>query len=161
MGGFDIILCGKQAIDGDTGQVGPGIAVQLDVTPLTYVSKILLLEPKPEPGMIEVERMLDEGREIVQARLPVLLTVVKDINEPRLATISDVRRAVRMQIPTWTAADLTGADPGMLGLNGSPTRVVKIGSPPGRAGTVEMIHADSVDQAASALVEKLLAEKIL
>jgi electron transfer flavoprotein beta subunit len=161
MGGFDIILCGKQAIDGDTGQVGPGIAVQLDVTPLTYVSKILLLEPKPEPGMIEVERMLDEGREIVQARLPVLLTVVKDINEPRLATISDVRRAVRMQVPTWTAADLTGADPGMLGLNGSPTRVVKIGSPPGRAGTVEMIHADSVDQAASALVEKLLAEKIL
>jgi len=161
MGGFDIILCGKQAIDGDTGQVGPGIAVQLAVTPLTYVSKILLLEPDPEPVRIEVERMLDEGREIVQARLPVLLAVVKDINQPRLATIADVRRAVRMQVPTWTAADLPGADPGMLGLNGSPTRVVKIGSPPGRAGMVEMLRGDSVDQAASALVEKLLAEKIL
>jgi electron transfer flavoprotein alpha/beta subunit len=161
LGAFDIILCGKQAIDGDTGQVGPGIAVQLAVTALTYVSKINRLEIEPAPGFIEVERVLDEGRETLQARLPVLLTVVKDINIPRLSTISDIRRAVQMRIPTWTAADLPGADPKKLGLDGSPTRVVTICSPPGRGATVEMIPADRVDEAASALVEKILARNVL
>ena len=81
MGDFNIILCGKQAIDGDTGQVGPGIASQLGITQLTYVFKIIKLEP--ESGTITVERLLEEGREIVETKLPVLLTVVKDINHPR------------------------------------------------------------------------------
>ena len=161
VGAVDIILCGKQAIDGDTGQVGPGIAVQLGITTLTYVSRIHRVEPEPAPGVIEVERSLDEGREIVETRLPALLTVVKDINIPRLAAIADVRRAVRMPIPTWTAADLPGVDPRMLGLEGSPTRVVKIASPPGRALSAEMIPADSADQAASELAEKLVAAKVL
>jgi electron transfer flavoprotein beta subunit len=161
VGAVDIILCGKQAIDGDTGQVGPGIAVQLGITTLTYVSRIHRVEPEPAPGVIEVERSLDEGREIVLTRLPALLTVVKDINIPRLAAIADVRRAVRMPIPTWTAADLPGVDPRKLGLEGSPTRVVKIASPPVRATAAEMIPADSADQAASELVEKLVAAKVL
>ena len=161
LGAFDIVLCGKQAIDGDTGQVGPGIAVQLAVPALTYVSKINRVELAPAPGAIEVERVLDEGRETLLAALPVLLTVVKDINIPRLTTIADIRRAVRMKIPTWTAADLAGADPAKLGLDGSPTRVVTICSPPGRAGTVDMIPADNAERAASVLVEKLLAENIL
>jgi electron transfer flavoprotein beta subunit len=161
LGAFDIVLCGKQAIDGDTGQVGPGIAVQLAVPALTYVSKINRVELAPAPGAIEVERVLDEGRETLLAALPVLLTVVKDINIPRLTTIADIRRAVRMKIPTWKAADLAGADPAKLGLDGSPTRVVTICSPPGRAGTVDMIPADNAERAASVLVEKLLAENIL
>jgi electron transfer flavoprotein beta subunit len=161
VGAVDIILCGKQAIDGDTGQVGPGIAVQLGITTLTYVSRIHRVEPEPAPGVIEVERSLDEGREIVETRLPALLTVVKDINIPRLAAIADVRRAVRMPIPTWTAADLPGVDPRKLGLEGSPTRVVKIASPPVRATAAEMIPADSADQAASELAEKLVAAKVL
>ncbi len=161
VGAVDIILCGKQAIDGDTGQVGPGIAVQLGITTLTYVSRIHRVEPEPAPGVIEVERSLDEGREIVETRLPALLTVVKDINIPRLAAITDVRRAVRMPIPTWTAADLPGVDRRMLGLEGSPTRVVKIASPPVRATAAEMIPADSPDQAASELAEKLVAAKVL
>ena len=161
VGAVDIILCGKQAIDGDTGQVGPGIAVQLGITTLTYVSRIHRVEPEPAPGVIEVERSLDEGREIVETRLPALLTVVKDINIPRLAAIVDVRRAVRMPIPTWTAADLPGVDPRKLGLEGSPTRVVKIASPPVRATAAEMIPADSADEAASELAEKLVAAKVL
>jgi electron transfer flavoprotein beta subunit len=160
-GSFDIILCGKQAIDGDTGQVGPGIAVQLGITPLTYVSKIHSLEFEPSPGTIVVERTLDEGREITEARLPVLMTVVKDINVPRLATIADIHRAVRIKILTWTAADLPGIDSQKLGLNGSPTRVVKIASPPLRAVKVDMINADSVDLAASILVGKLFDSKVL
>ena len=160
-GPFDLILCGRQAIDGDTGQVGPGIAVQLGITALAYVSRILRLEPDPAPGVIEVERTLDEGRETVRAPLPALLTVMKDINVPRLASISDVRRAVKAQIPTWTAADLPGIDAEKLGVSGSPTRVVQISSPPGRAAAAEMIPADNVERAASVLVEKLLAAKIL
>jgi electron transfer flavoprotein beta subunit len=161
LGAFDIVLCGKQAIDGDTGQVGPGIAVQLAVPALTYVSKIIRVETEPAPGTIVVERVLDECRETLQTSRPALLTVVKDINIPRLSTITDIRRAVRTTIPTWTAADLAGADPKKLGLDGSPTRVNAICSPPGRSGTVEMIPGDNADEAASALVERILAENIL
>jgi len=85
MGEFDIILCGKQAIDGDTGQVGPGLASQLGITQLTYVFKIVRLDPGT--GTIAVERLLEEGREIVEAKLPALLTVVKNINQPRSTSL--------------------------------------------------------------------------
>lgn len=158
-GVFDVILCGKQAIDGDTGQVGPGIARQLGVTQLTYVFKIQKLEP--ETRTIAVERLLEEGREVVETKLPVLLTVVKDINQPRYPTFLGIRRATKMQIPTWGAADLGDVDASKLGLKGSPTQVVKIFSPPKREGKVDLISADSVDQAAATLADKLLAEKVI
>jgi electron transfer flavoprotein beta subunit len=159
LGEFDIVLCGKQAIDGDTGQVGPGIASQLGITQLTYVFKIVELEPKA--GTIKVERLLEEGREIVEARLPALLTVVKDINQPRSATLFHIRRASSLVIPTWTAADLPGADLSKLGLKGSPTQVIKIFSPPKREGALDMIKADSVELSAAILADKIIAEKIL
>jgi len=159
LGAFDVILCGKQAIDGDTGQVGPGIARQLGVTQLTYVFKIQKLEP--ETRTIAVERLLEEGREVVETKLPVLLTVVKDINQPRYPTFLGIRRATKMQIPTWGAADLGDVDPTKLGLKGSPTQVVKIFSPPKREGKVDLISADSFDQAAATLADKLLAEKVI
>jgi len=159
LGAFDVILCGKQAIDGDTGQVGPGIARQLGVTQLTYVFKIQKLEP--EARTIAVERLLEEGREVVEARLPVLLTVVKDINQPRYPTFLGIRRATKMQIPVWGAADLADVDTSKLGLKGSPTQVVKIFSPPKREGKVDMISADSLDQAAAILADKLVAEKVI
>jgi electron transfer flavoprotein beta subunit len=158
-GAFDVILCGKQAIDGDTGQVGPGIARQLGVTQLTYVFKIQKLEP--ETRTIAVERLLEEGREVVETKLPVLLTVVKDINQPRYPTFLGIRRATKMQIPTWGVADLGDVDASKLGLKGSPTQVVKIFSPPKREGTVDLINADSVDQAAATLADKLLAEQVI
>ena len=159
LGEFNIILCGKQAIDGDTGQVGPGIASQLCITQLTYVFKIIKLEP--EVGMITVERLLEEGREIVEAKLPALLTVVKDINQPRSATLFHIRRASKLLIPIWTAADLPGADPSKLGLKGSPTQVIKIFSPPKREGVLDLIKADGVDKSAAILADKIIAEKVL
>jgi electron transfer flavoprotein beta subunit len=159
LGEFNIILCGKQAIDGDTGQVGPGIASQLGITQLTYVFKIIKMEP--EIGKITVERLLEEGREIVEARLPALLTVVKDINQPRATTLFHIRRAAQLQIPTWTADDLPGADLSKLGLKGSPTQVVKISSPPQHEGVLDLIKADSVEQSAAILADKIIAEKIL
>jgi len=159
LGEFNIILCGKQAIDGDTGQVGPGIASQLGITQLTYVFKIINLEPKA--GTIIVERLLEEGREIVEAKLPALLTVVKDINQPRSATLFHIRRASKLLIPTWTAADLPGADLSKLGLKGSPTQVIKIFSPPKREGVLDLIKTDSVEQSAAILADKIIAEKVL
>lgn len=159
MGEFDIILCGKQAIDGDTGQVGPGIASQLGITQLTYVFKIIKLEP--QTGTITVERLLEEGREIVEAKLPALLTVVKDINQPRSSTLFHMRRASKLFIPTWTAADLPGADPSKLGLTGSPTQVIKIFSPPKREGVLDLITTDNIEQSAAILADKIIAEKIL
>ncbi|MEM4724281.1 MAG: hypothetical protein QXP01_04660, partial [Candidatus Hadarchaeum sp.] len=108
-----------------------------------------------------VERLLEEGREVVETKLPALLTVVKDINQPRYPTFLGIRRATRMQIPVWGATDLPGIDPSKLGLKGSPTQVVRVFNPPKREGKVEIIQADTVDEAASILADKLLAEKVI
>jgi len=161
LGPFDLILCGRQAIDGDTGQVGPGIARQLDITQLTYVFKVLELDP--EGRSIRVERLLEEGREIVEAPLPALLTVLKDINQPRAPTFMGMRRARRARIPVWSASDLIeeGADGRHFGLEGSPTRVVRAFTPPQREGQAEVIEASDAIEAANALVERLLAEKVI
>ena len=158
-GEFDIILCGKQAIDGDTGQVGPGIARHLDISQLTYVFKIRHIDP--ETRALVVERLLEEGREVVETLLPALLTVVKDINQPRYPSFMGIRRATRMDIPVWTAADLPDADTSKFGLNGSPTQVVRIFGPPQRDGSVELITVDNPDDAAATLADKLLAEQVI
>ncbi len=155
---FDLVICGRQAIDGDTGQVGPGLAAQLGISQLTYVSKISAVDF--EAGSIEVERLVEEGRELAKSPLPCLLTVVKDINEPRYPTILGMRRSSKAVIPVWTAADIE-ASPDLVGLNGSPTRVVNIAPPPRREGKCELVQADSPEQAAELLAERLLAEKII
>lgn len=159
LGPFDIIFCGRQAIDGDTGQVGPGIARQLKINQLTYVCKIQHIDF--DKGEIRVERLLEEGREVVESRLPALLTVVKDINQPRYPTFKGIRRASRMEYPIWTAKDLEGANPAHFGLDGSPTRVVRVFTPPPRSGQTEIIQGETVQEQAAKLVEKLLAEKII
>ncbi|HUN55017.1 MAG TPA: electron transfer flavoprotein subunit beta/FixA family protein [Smithella sp.] len=159
MGEFDIIICGRQAIDGDTGQVGPGLARQLGINQLTYISKIKEIDPSGKT--ITVERLLEEGREIVEAGLPALITVVKDINQPRLATVANIRKASRIKIKVMSAADLTGVDVNRLGINGSPTKVIKIFSPPKREGILELIKADNINEAAIQLVDRIMAEKIL
>ena len=97
----------------------------------------------------------------MEARLPALLTVVKDINQPRAATLFHIRRAAQLQIPTWTAADLPGVELSKLGLSGSPTQVIRISSPPKREGVLNLIKTDSVEQSAAILADKIIAEKIL
>lgn len=158
IGDFDVILCGRQAIDGDTGQVGPGIATQLGINQLTYVCKIQDIDF--EKKAIRVERLVEEGREVVNSALPCLLTVVKDINQPRYPTFMGIRRAAKMQIPTWKAAEM-GVNQDLIGLTGSPTKVVKVFSPPAREGECDLVGADSPEQAAELLADKLLAEKII
>ena len=120
---------GRQAIDGDTGQVGPGVAENLDISHVTDIRKI----EEIADGRIVVERLLEEGYARIAARLPVVLTVVKEINTPRLPSLKGKLAAKKAEIPVLKAADI-GADVERLGLNGSPTQVMKIFTPPKPGG---------------------------
>lgn len=149
---FDIILCGKQASDGDTAQVGPGIATQLDIPQVTYVKKIDNVDNK----FAQVERMTEEGFEVVKTSLPCLLTVVKEINEPRIPSLKGRMKAKKAEITTWKAIDLD-VDESQLGLTGSPTWVSKIFTPPPRPKG-EIFDGDP-NEATDKLVE-MLKERI-
>jgi electron transfer flavoprotein beta subunit len=129
IGDFDLIICGKQAVDGDTAQVGPGIAVQLDIPQIAFVKTIREISPEK----IVAERMTEEGYEVLEGPLPVLITVVKGINEPRLASLRGVMQSKKAQIKVWGEKDLN-VENQRLGLTGSPTWVEKIFSPPPRSG---------------------------
>jgi electron transfer flavoprotein beta subunit len=117
---------GKQAIDGDTGQVGPGVAEHLGLVHITDIRKI---EKIVEDTDIYLERLLEDGFVRIKAKLPVVLTVVKEINEPRLPSLRGKMNAKKAEISVWGAEDL-GVDAGRIGLNGSPTQVMKIFTPP-------------------------------
>ncbi len=123
-GAFDLILCGERATDGDTGQVGPGIAAWLGLPVVTYVSRILECGPRA----VVVRRMIEEGYETLEAELPCVLTVVKEAAYPRLPTLRGKQRARAATVPVWGPEDI-GAPAESLGLKGSPTRVVKVESP--------------------------------
>jgi electron transfer flavoprotein beta subunit len=156
IGGVDLVICGKQAIDGDTAQVGPGIATRLGMPQLTYVSKVKEIDLTGKK--IVVERMLENGREIVQSTLPALITVVKDINEPRLPSLLGIKKAAKAQIPTLTAKDIA-VDENRIGLKGSPTWVTKIFSPEARGGG-EVLKGE-VTEVVPLLVNKLMDSKLI
>lgn len=138
-GDFDVILCGKQASDGDTAQVGPGISTHLDIPQVTYVKKIEQISG----STAKVERMTEEGYDVVETPLPCLFTVVKEINTPRLPSLKGMMRAKSAKIIKWTADDIE-ADPAALGLDGSPTHVIKIFMPEPRKGG-EMLKGATAD----------------
>jgi electron transfer flavoprotein beta subunit len=148
IGTYDLILCGKQASDGDTAQVGPGIATHLDLPQITYVRKV----EKIDGGQIVAQRLLDSGHEVIESPLPCLLTVVKEINEPRLPSLKGKMAAKKATIAKWTAADI-GTEQGKTGLEGSPTKVVRIFTPEPRKGGE--IFAGEPDAVVPKLVEKL------
>ena len=148
IGDFDLILCGNQASDGDTGQVGPGIAAHLDLPQITYVRKIKEIDGKH----LVAERLLEDGYEVIHAPLPCLLTVVKEINEPRFPTLKGKIAARKAEIARWTAEHIR-ADRSKIGLDGSPTRVVKIFSPPTR--TKGEILTGGKEEVASKLIARL------
>jgi len=151
MGAFDLILCGKQASDGDTAQVGPGISTHLDIPQVTYVKKIEEIKDKS----MRVERMMEEGYEIIETPLPALLTVVKEINEPRLPSLKGMMRAKSTKISVWSQKELY-LDPQQIGLCGSPTQVIKIFTPPPRKGG-QILQGD-VQEIVEKLVELLKGE---
>jgi len=155
IGNVDIIICGKQAIDGDTAQVGPEMAEHLDLTQVTYVAKIESIDG----NIIRVQREHEEGYEVIDAQMPVLLTVVKSINEPRTPTVKGVMKANRKEITTWTVDDIV-VKASAIGLKGSPTQVRKIFTPERRVQG-ELIQADTPREAAATLVSRLVEAKII
>lgn len=146
LGGCDLVICGRQSSDGDTAQVGPEMAQMLNLPFIAYVAQI----QEAAPGRLRVKRMIDEGYEIVETSLPAVLTVTKEINQPRLPSLRGLARAKSAKIPVWGAADI-GLEPSRVGLAGSYTQVVKIFSPQ-RQKKAEMLAGDAPQQ-----VEDLLA----
>ena len=114
------MICGKQAIDGDTAQVGPGIAAHLGWAQATYV--MALSEFRPESFV--AKRMHEDGYDLAEVSFPAVITVVKDINQPRVPTLKGRLAAQKVEIPVWKAETI-GAEIEKIGLDGSPTRVVK------------------------------------
>lgn len=148
LGEYALILCGKQASDGDTAQVGPGIAAHLDLPQITYVRKIEELAP----DRVLAERLMETGYEVVESPLPCLLTVVKEINEPRLPSLKGKLAAKKAQVTVWKAADL-GCAPDKIGLKGSPTNVVRIFTPPPRTGS--LVFKGEPEEMVALAVEKI------
>lgn len=131
IGKYDIIFAGRQAIDGDTAQVGPQIAEKLNIPQITYVQNFEI-----EGNNIRVERQLEDGYEIVESSMPVLLTAVKELNEPRYMYVDKIDKAFEKDIKVWTAQDLN-LESDQIGLKASPTKVFKSFTPePRKEGVI-------------------------
>ncbi len=153
IGVYDLVMAGKQAIDGDTAQVGPETADMLGVPFVAYIRKI----EQVQGNKMVVERLMDEGYDVVETSLPAVITVVKEINTPRLPSLKGKMKAKSLKVTTWSAKDV-GADENKIGLKGSPTQVVRI-FPPAPRGGREMLSGSIEDQVAA--VAKKLKEQSL
>jgi electron transfer flavoprotein beta subunit len=154
MKNYDLVVCGRQTIDGDTGQVGPELAEMLDAPFISYVSKV----EEITGNIIRVRRMVEDGYETIEATLPAVITVVKEINTPRLPSLRGMTKAKSAQIPTWTAQDID-IEKNKAGLAGSATQVIKVFFPQ-REHHAEMLKGDPEVQV-NALIEKLREAKLI
>jgi electron transfer flavoprotein beta subunit len=155
LGPFDIILGGKQAIDGDTGQTTTSIAEHLGVNRVSYA-----LDIKMEGDKCIVKRQTEEGVEVVESELPILCTLTKESNKPRYATIRGKLDSLKAEIEEITLADMPDMDTTKIGLKGSPTRV-KATFTPKRQANCEMMEVINPNETAKDLVCKLLEAKLL
>ncbi|HET6377121.1 MAG TPA: electron transfer flavoprotein subunit beta/FixA family protein [Methylocella sp.] len=149
-----MVFTGKQTIDGDTAQVGPGIAKRLGLHQLTYVSRIAEIDPAGR--RITVERRAEGGVQVLSTRLPALITILEGVNEIRRGTLDDAYRAARAKIVTWSAADAGIADFSKCGLRGSPTIVKKVFAPAPRSEKAYQIPAGELSM--EAIAEKTMQE---
>lgn len=155
-GKFDIIFCGKQAIDGDTAQVGPEIAEHLDYPQVTYAHEAFV-----EGDTVKVKKEVDDGFEIIAVKTPCVITVTKPNFEPRYPTIKSKMAANRKEIPLIAFADLEGMiDSTRIGLKGSPTKVKKTFTPDVKTGGV-IINEDTNEESAKKLFDMLVTDKVL
>lgn len=154
-GKFDIIFCGKQAIDGDTAQVGPEIAEHLDLPQVTYA-----VEADVDGDTVKVKKEVEDGFEIIGAKMPCVVTVTKPSFDPRYPSIKSKMAANRKEIATIAFADLTDIDSTRIGLKGSPTKVKKTFTPPVKSGGITIKEETGADSAKK-LAEKLAADGIL
>ncbi|MBN1257655.1 MAG: electron transfer flavoprotein subunit beta/FixA family protein [Planctomycetes bacterium] len=149
IGDVDLVICGKQAIDGDTAQVGPGIAAHLDLPQATNASAM----GEVTDTTANVTRMHEDGYDICEVDLPAVVTVVKDINSPRIPSLKGRMAARKAVITVWNEEDIS-ADPKLLGLDGSPTRVVETNPPPARHSNTMVIEGEP-QECAKKLVHEL------
>ena len=149
---FDLVMSGKVAIDGETGQVPPGLAVRFNIPIVSNVTKIVNLDL--DSKTIEVKHRFDDGIETVKAKLPAVLTITEEANKPRKFTIDGMLKAERTKIDVWNKNTIQ-ADSNLLGLKGSPTIVKKVFPPPGRKQGEIHDGTKSPEEAAKWLVEKL------
>lgn len=156
VGKFDLIFCGRQAIDGDTAQVGPQIADYLDISQVTYVFEIEVIKDK----FMIVKRRLEDGYERVQCTLPAMITVIAELNQPRYANLSGLIDACREKAPIriWNAADI-GVQTHDVGLAGSLTHVIKTFAPKLQR-KAEMIEGDT-ETAVAKLMIRLKDNKLI
>lgn len=154
IGDADLVIFGRASVDSDTGVTGPQVARRLGWPALSLVAAITELEP--DGKNIAVERMLDEGRQLVRSPLPAVVSVVKEINEPRYPSFMGIRKASRAEIPLWTAADL-----GLDEISDSAVTWPEIIAPPKIETEVEMIDGETPEEKAANLVDRLLEEKVI
>ncbi len=155
LGGADLVFCGKQAIDGDTAQVGPGLSVRLGIPCVTCIGDMEVLEGGKG---LRVKRMNEFGYDLVEVEFPALFTTIASLNTPRVPSLKGKMRAKKAKIPVWTAEDI-GADPDRIGLKGSPTQVASTYIPTFEARK-EMLEGSPEEQV-EALVERLKGAGIL
>lgn len=157
LGDVDLVIFGKQAIDGDTGLTPIGVARRLGYAPLTYTIKIAELDPAAKT--IKAERLLEEGRQIVTAKLPAVIGTVKDINEPRYPSFMGIRKAAKAAITVWNAAEV-GCDPAKIGAAGSITQWPSVYPLPAREGAVELFDG-TPEEIAAKVADQLIADKVI
>lgn len=154
IGDYDLIVCGRQAIDGDTAQVGPQVAECLGLPQVTYVRKIDI-----EDKTLRAERALEDGFERIETSLPALITVIKDLNKPRYPSVRGIVAACRdAEFPVWTAKDID-ADPKKIGLDGSPTKVKRSFAPEPHGGGIML--EGTVEEMAKELVSRLKDDNVV
>jgi len=151
IGDYDLILTGKQAADGDTAQVGPGIAEFLDIPQATFIRKVEELDA--EARVVRLQSMWEEGSERLELPLPCLISTVKELNEPRLPSLRGKMSAKKAEIPVWTFDDLD-VEESDVGLAGSPTQVIKVFPPPPRSEG-ELFADAEPDKAAKIIADRL------
>jgi len=154
IGEYDLIFCGRQAADWDTGQVGSGIAEILGLPSVTLAKKVDITD-----GKARVERVTADGYEVVEVTLPALITVSNELGEARYPTIKGIMAAKRVEPIVWKPADI-GADPSQIGAAGRRTKLLRLFQPV-REGTCEIIEGESVEEAAVSLAQKLREVKVL
>ncbi|MEF3365078.1 electron transfer flavoprotein subunit beta/FixA family protein [Methylocystis sp. 9N] len=151
----DIVFTGKQTIDGDTAQVGPGVAKRLGLLQLTYVSHINSVDL--ENRMIEVERRAEGGVQTLRSKLPCLIAILEGVNEIRIGSLTDALKAARAEVVKWSAQDAGVEDITKCGLRGSPTIVKKVFAPKPRAEKAELLELG--EQPGEALIEELFKRR--
>jgi electron transfer flavoprotein beta subunit len=154
IGKFDIVFCGRQAADWDAGQVGIGVAEILGLPCITLAKKVTVLD-----GKVQVERVVADGFEVVEAPLPCLITVTNELGEPRYAALKGIMKAAKIQPTIWKPADV-GLDPAKIGAKGRRTKLVKLFQPV-KEGKCEIVEGENVADAAVKLAIRLREAKVL